>query len=191
MSTPDDVQHDDCLEKFNNDLSGKNDSVSPSSWEQVAGPADDTKQDVPVQFDRKEVAYYSSYGDNVVQGQAVVKSRSGEAHYCSAEESEAASLIPISRYLSARAKLIYGNDVRGLPLRPINLAPGDPLYLDMMRNTQCDEHGRFLSKMCPTESTWWWELSLGPCKKRADGVEVGEPLMQRVRVAGGQVQRSS
>lgn len=178
----------ECMTALAQDLSGANDSIPPSSY--LLEPPKATKE-ATTEFDRNEVRWSEGFGDNVIQGQAILKTRSGQTRLCD-REPDSVALFPVSTYARERMKIIYGNDQSGFRGTRSPVAPADPLYAATGNETGCDENGRFLFQNIPdgdyfvAASVFWKVYKRPPQDSLQGGV-----LMQRVQVAGGEVKKLS
>lgn len=176
-----------CIENLTADLSGANDSVPPSSFTETHPRK---PKDAAVPFDRNEVRWFESYGDNVIQGTAQLRSRSGNVYSCS-DDPDAVGLIPASTYARQRMKLMYGNDESGFLGKYPDITESDLLYQKMIKTTGCDG-GQFIFQNLPdgeyfvTASVSWGVYKMPPVESLQGGT-----FMRRVRVTGGQVSKVS
>ena len=173
-----------CLKKLADDFSGRNDSIPPSEYPTKAAAG---SKEAASSFDRREVRWFESFGDNVIQGEARLSTKAGEIRTCGSE-SDTVTLVPVSKYGRERMIITFGNDESGFRSRPSELAIADPLYLKTVKETGCDDAGRFLFENLPDGdyfiiSSVTWTVYTASEKAPTQGGN----LMKRVRVRGGEV----
>lgn len=136
-------------------------------------------------FDPAEIEWFQRPGDNVIRGNAVLRTVGGDAKTCAGLD---VHLVPVSTYATERFRAIYGSAEGGLqPARtPVQLSPADPRYEAFRRSTRCDSDGDFVFSGLPDGSYFVtapviWGVHNGYFTEKQGGY-----VMQRVAVAGGE-----
>lgn len=137
-------------------------------------------------FDPAEVAWAEAKGTNSIEGNAVLRTVSGEVRTCAGFPAE---LMPRSRYADERIRAIYGNNERGMG-RIVKFDATDPRYEQVKRTTTCDAQGNFTFEELPDGDyyvnalvTWGVPMGYGMVSRQ------GGWLMQRITLQGGERKR--
>jgi len=129
-----------------------------------------------------EVEWARKSGRNTVSGNTSVKS-AGTTYTCAGQS---ANLIPDTAYARARMTAIFGNATRGqraASLGPVKFERDDPLYVQTLRTTRCDNSGSFSFPGVP-DGVWYVTTSV---KWQGSSQVEGSSMMQRVDVQGARL----
>jgi hypothetical protein len=92
-------------------------------------------------YNPSEVAWASVPGTNTIEGNAVLRTVSGEVRTCAGLE---AALLPVSSYAIERFTTIYGNPQGGFRSSGnLKFSEDDPAYVASERKAICDSQGNF------------------------------------------------
>jgi hypothetical protein len=91
-------------------------------------------------FDANAARYMLEQGPNVIEGQAVVRDRSGALATCAGDE---ATLVPDTAYTRARLKALYGGHRNYAEISTAPRLRRDARYEAYVRHTPCDNDGHF------------------------------------------------
>lgn len=129
-----------------------------------------------------EVEWARKSGRNTVSGNASLKS-GGTTYTCAGQS---ANLIPDNAYARARMAAIFGSTTRGqraASLGPVKFERDDPLYVQSLRTTRCDNSGSFSFPGVP-DGVWYVTTSV---KWQGTSQTEGSSMMQRVDVQGARL----
>lgn len=141
-------------------------------------------------FDPAQVAWFNAPGNATLAGQALLRTRGGEARTCAGLPVE---LIPVSDYASERMATVFGSagsgffDIRTTPPAFDNdAATGAAAYAQMTRKTICDAQGNFTFSELPAGSYYIVALVVW---NLPGGARQGGALMQLVQASDGKTAR--
>jgi hypothetical protein len=136
-------------------------------------------------FDPAEITWFDGRGTNTIAGTAIMRTDRGAVKTCAALP---VTLFPVSAYARERMRHLYGSEADGFnPLVggvPANFLGDDPRYTAAAKSARCDTHGRFLFAGLPDGD--YYLVATVTWRERAQGIEHGGMLMQRVQVSAGE-----
>lgn len=136
-------------------------------------------------FDRAQAAAMLEPGTNTIRGSALIRQQGGGVVTCAGRD---IALVPATQYAQQRITALYGQAQQGYypawPARGVKFANEAPEYQQLTRATVCDAQGFF--KFERVADGDFFVVTAVTWQARQYVVE-GGALMQRVRVAGGEM----
>lgn len=131
-------------------------------------------------FDQEQAGRLLASGSGTIAGQASMRRANGSVVSCAGQP---VFLVPATEYARVRMRALYGSDQRGARVdgRAQRFDPDPPAYARLVRQTRCDDRGRFRFDKVASGSFYvtavvHWQEG----ERRAGG-----SLMQRATAASG------
>jgi len=114
--------------------------------------------DVAVPFDPQEAAFIHKQGKASIEGEAFFRAETGRVIHAAGEW---VNLIPATSYADARFRALFGTEKYLRATRLFWMEDADPTYMQFIRATKANSHGRFsFEQVAPgryygwTTATW-------------------------------------